>query len=97
MQIVYKIYKGHNSNITSKPCNQLTLRNFQVKEKCPVDCKYKLWTQFITLMSLHQSHEKSTLILQKENVGAGIITIKKTHSTKNDIQKRQHFNLCVGT
>ena len=79
---MYKIYKGHNSKITFKPCSQLTLRNFQVKEKCPVDCKYNLWTQFITLMSLHQSHEKSTLILPKENVGEGIITIKKQFNQK---------------
>ena len=31
MQNMSKIYKGHNSKITSTPCNQLTLCNCRVK------------------------------------------------------------------
>ena len=34
-----KIYKGHNSKITSTPCNQLTLCNCHIKEECPMDGK----------------------------------------------------------
>ena len=62
-----KIYKGHNSKITSTPCNQLTLCNCRVKEECPMDGNAKLSTQFMTAVSLHQSREKSTLGWQKEN------------------------------
>ena len=39
MQNMSKIYKGHNSKITSTPCNQLTLYNSRVKEECPMDIK----------------------------------------------------------
>ena len=35
------IYKGHNSKITSAPCNQLTLYNCRVKEECLMDSKYQ--------------------------------------------------------
>ena len=34
-----KIYKGHNSKITSTPCDQLTSCNCRVKEECPMDVK----------------------------------------------------------
>ena len=34
-----KIYKRHNSKITSAPCNQLTLCNCRVKGKCPMNGK----------------------------------------------------------
>ena len=34
-----KIYKGHNSKITSTPCNQLTLCNCRLKGECPTDGK----------------------------------------------------------
>ena len=36
-----KIYKGHNSKITSIPCNQLALCNCRVKEECPIDGKFQ--------------------------------------------------------
>ena len=39
MQNMSKIYKRHNSKITSIPCNQLTLCNCRVKGECPVDGK----------------------------------------------------------
>ena len=39
MQNMSKIYKGHNSKITSTPCNQLTLYNSRVKEECSLDVK----------------------------------------------------------
>ena len=39
MQNISKIYKGHNSKITSTSCNQLTLCNCRVKEECPMDGK----------------------------------------------------------
>ena len=38
----------------------------------------------MTVVSLHQSHEKSTLGWQKENGSKGIITIE-SHSITNDI------------
>ena len=34
-----KIYKSHNSKITSAPCNQLTLCNCRIKGECPMDGK----------------------------------------------------------
>ena len=39
MQNMSKIYKGHNSKITSTPCNQLTLYNCREKGECPMDDK----------------------------------------------------------
>ena len=39
MQNMSKIYKEHNSNITSTQCNQLTLCNRQVREGSPMDSK----------------------------------------------------------
>ena len=39
MQNMSKIYKGHNSKITSKACNQLTLCKCRVKEECSMDGK----------------------------------------------------------
>ena len=39
MQNMSKIYKDHNSKITSAPCNQLTLCNCQVKGECTMDGK----------------------------------------------------------
>ena len=37
IQNMSTIYKGHNSKITSTPCNQLTLCNCRVKEECHMD------------------------------------------------------------
>ena len=39
MQNMSKIYKGHNSNITSAPCNLLTLCNCREKGEYPTDGK----------------------------------------------------------
>ena len=39
MQNMYKIFKGHNSKITSTLSNQLILCNYQVKGECPMDGK----------------------------------------------------------
>ena len=39
MNNMSKIYKGHNSKITSTPRNQLTLCNCRVKEEFPMDGK----------------------------------------------------------
>ena len=39
MQNMSKIYRGHNSKITSTSCNQLTLCCCQVKEEYPLDGK----------------------------------------------------------
>ena len=39
LQNMSKIYKGHNSKITSTLCNQLTLCYCQVKGECPMDGK----------------------------------------------------------
>ena len=39
MQNMSKIYKGHNSKITSTACNQLTLCNCRITIECPVDGK----------------------------------------------------------
>ena len=36
-----KIYKGHNSKITSTQCNQLTLCNCRVKRECSMESKYQ--------------------------------------------------------
>ena len=38
----------------------------------------RLWAQFMTVVSLHQSHEKSTLGWQRENGSKGIITLKSS-------------------
>ena len=39
MQNMSKVYRGHNSKITSILCNQLTLCNCRVKEECPMESK----------------------------------------------------------
>ena len=39
MQNMSKIYKAHNSKITSVPCNQLTLCNCREKEECHMEGK----------------------------------------------------------
>ena len=39
MQNMSKIYKGHNSKITSAPCNHLPLCNCWEKVECPMDGK----------------------------------------------------------
>ena len=44
----------------------------------------------MTVVSLHQSREKPNLAWQKENRRKGIITVK-SHSARNDIHMRQHF------
>ena len=41
MQNMSKIYKGHNSKITSAPRNGLTLCNCRVKGKCHMDGKWQ--------------------------------------------------------
>ena len=41
MQNMSKIYKEHNSKVTSTPCNQLTLCNCWVKGECAMDGKYQ--------------------------------------------------------
>ena len=41
MQNISKIYKGHNSKITSAPCNQLAICNCRKKGECPLDGKYR--------------------------------------------------------
>ena len=52
----------------------------------------KLWTQFMTVASLHQSSKKSTLGWQKENGSKGIIIIT-SHSTTNNIHMGSHFQV----
>ena len=42
MQNMSKIYKGHNSKITSTLCKQLTLCNCRVKEEYPMDGKCQI-------------------------------------------------------
>ena len=39
VKVMPKIYKGHNSKITSTPRNQLTLFNCRVKRECRMDGK----------------------------------------------------------
>ena len=95
LDILSKICKGHNSKITPTPCNQLILCNCRVKGECPMDSKCQIWTQFMTVMSLHQSHEKSTLGWQKENGSKGILIIK-SYLITNDIHIRRHFQVMCG-
>ena len=42
MHNLSKIYKGHNSNITSPPCNQLTLCNCREIGECTMDGKCQI-------------------------------------------------------
>ena len=42
MQNMPKICKGHNSKITSIPCNQLTLCNCQGIGESPMEAKYQV-------------------------------------------------------
>ena len=51
----------------------------------------KLWKQFMTVVSLQQSHEKSILGLQKVSERKGIINIKN-NSIRNDIHIRRHLH-----
>ena len=46
------------------------------KENVSWTVNVKLWTQFMTFVSVHQSHKKSTLSWERENGSEGIITIK---------------------
>ena len=46
MQNMSKIYKGHNSKITSAPCNQLTLCNCREKGEWPMDGKCQTMDAF---------------------------------------------------
>ena len=55
----------------------------------------KIWMQFMTVASLHQSHKKSTLGWQKKKWRKSVITIK-SHSTTNDIYMRRHFEIMCG-
>ena len=54
-----------------------------------------LWMQFMTVVSLHQSHRKCTLGWQKENGSKGIIIIK-CHLMASDIQMRRYFQVMCG-
>ena len=50
----------------------------------------KLWTQFITVVTIHQSRQKSTLCWQKERYdGRKDIITAKRHSTTNGIHMRR--------
>ena len=92
-------YERHNSQITSTPCNQLTLCNCREKEECPMDGKYQtmdvMYDCRVTVVSLHQSREKFSLGKQKEN-GRKSITNIKIHSTTHDIHRRRHFQAMGG-
>ena len=53
---------------------------------------HELLTQFMTVMSLHQSFKKSTLGWQEENRKKGNITITG-HSATNDIHMRRYLQV----
>ena len=65
------------------------------KEDDPWTVNAKLWMQFMTVVSLHQSHKNSTLGWQKENGSESIITIK-SHSITNYNHMRRHFQVISG-
>ena len=46
MRNMSKIHTRHNSNITSTPCNRLTLCNSRIKEECPMDGKCQTMDAF---------------------------------------------------
>ena len=76
MQNTSKIYKGHNIKITSTPCKQLILYNCRVYKKyVPWTVNATFQTQIMTVVSLHQSREKSTLGWKKEDGRKGVIII----------------------
>ena len=62
------------------------------KENVPWTVNTKLRMQFMTAVSLHQSHKKSALDWQKESRSNSVITIKN-HSITNDIHVRLHFQV----
>ena len=102
MQNISNIYKGHNSKIRSRPCNQLTLCNCRVKEEFSMGCNCQTMNEMImpkyelmTFVSLYQTHKKSFLVWQKKNERKGIITIK-SRSTTEDIHTRRHFQVMCG-
>ena len=82
-----KIYKGHDSKITSTPCNQLTLRNCRVKEECPIDGKCQTTDAVYDCRVTSPEPRKIYFGLAEKNERKGIITIK-SHSTTNDIDMR---------
>ena len=65
------------------------------KNNVPWTVDAKLWTQFRTVVSLHQSLKKSILGWQKENGSKRMITIK-SHSFTNDVHMRWHFQVMCG-
>ena len=50
---------------------------------------------FMTVVSIHQNHKKSTFGWQKENGRKTMVTMKG-HSTTNNIHTRRHFQVIYG-
>ena len=92
---ISKIYKGHNSKITSAPCNQLTLCNCRVKGKCPMNGKCQTMDAVYDCRVTSSEPQKSTLGWQKKNGSKGIITIR-SHSITNNIHMRRHPQVMCG-
>ena len=92
---ISKICKGHNSKITSAPCNQLTLCNCREKGECPMNCKCQTMDAVYDCRVTSSEPQKSTLGWQKKNGSKGIITIR-SHSITNNIHMRRHPQVMCG-
>ena len=90
MQNMYKIYKEYNSNITSTPCNQLTLCNCRVKEEFPMDGKCQTLDAVYDCRFTSSEPRRIYFKLAEGNGRKGIIIIK-SHSTTNYIHMRRYF------
>ena len=95
IQNMSKIYKGHNSKITSTPCNQLTLCNCRIKGECPMDDKCQIIDTVYDCRVTSPEPRKLFFRLAEGKWKPSIITIK-SHSITNDIQIRRLFQVMCG-
>ena len=97
MQNMSKIYKGqiYNSQITSTPCNQMTLCNCREKGECPMDGKCQTMDAIYDCRVTSSEQQKIYFGLTKKNESKGILT-RKIHSITNDIHMRRHFQVMCG-
>ena len=93
-----KIYKRHNSKITSTSSNQLVLCNCRVKEECPMDGKCQTMDAVYDCRAVSPEPRKIYFGLAEGKWKKKYykhITIK-SHSTTNNIHMRRHFQAICG-
>ena len=95
MQNMFKIYKGHNSNVTSTPCNQLTLCNCRVKEECPMDGKCQTMDTVYDCRVTSPEPRKVYCMLAEGKWKKRYYNHKNSFNP-NDIHTRRNFQVMCG-